>query len=53
MHPQQQPGIVCQSLDLELTRAVRADGQVFNHKDMQRLHAGLRDSPIEVVRVPL
>lgn len=53
IHPQQYPGWLCQSLDFALTRAVRADGQVFNHKDLQRLQAGLLDAPIQVVRIAL
>jgi predicted amidohydrolase len=52
-HSPQSPGWLCQSLDLDLIDAVRADGQVFNHKDQQRLQAGFLGETTEVVRIPI
>lgn len=46
----QQPGWLVQSLDLSLLDTVRADGQVFNFKDHQRLKLSFVQEEITVVK---
>ena len=52
-HAQQQPGYLCQTLDFDLTRAVRADGQVFNYRDLQGLQVGYLGETVELRRIRL
>lgn len=52
-HPQQYPGYLCQTLDFALTRAVRADGQVFNYRDLQGLQVGYLGEKVELRRIRL
>ncbi|WP_234735878.1 carbon-nitrogen hydrolase family protein [Tellurirhabdus bombi] len=52
MHPQQ-PGWLFESLDFALIEAVRADGQVFNFKDHQRLQTAFLTDQVDITKITL
>lgn len=49
----QKEGWLIETLDFEKIRQVRADGQVFNYKDLQRLNTQFINEDIKILRVQI